>query len=87
MPRGWTRKDDCNGVVEVSLDDGCDASLTAGLVRFYEEALFDPIMGEREIVGGQSDEPWVGYVRRGRYAVYIAHADRQVVEDLLSRVR
>lgn len=87
VPSGWTTKDDCNGVVEISLSDGCEASLNVGLVRFYDEALFDPVMGEAEVVGGEAGEPWVGYVRRGEYAVYIAHGDRQVVEDLLSRVK
>lgn len=87
VPSGWSRKDECRGITEVSPGDGCVSSVASGAVQFHRESLYDPVMGEGEVIGGDDGAPWTGYVRRGQYAVVVTHADKQVVEDLLRRVR
>ncbi|KRB77888.1 hypothetical protein ASE01_06815 [Nocardioides sp. Root190] len=86
VPLGWSLKETCGRTVEITPGTACNAPLSGGAVLFYDESLFDPAMGQGEIVGG-SGEPWVGYVLRGDYAVYVAHPERGVVEAMLDLVR
>jgi hypothetical protein len=84
VPPTW-QAHSCGGIPQFAPGPECRRTNDSEGVQFLLAATYQPAMGEGELV--RSGTVWGGYVWRGKYAVLITAPDRDLVAELLTKVR
>lgn len=84
----WREKS-CRDHVQLTPGSGCRSIQQSEGIQFLDASTFQPAMDEGELVlgGSGTERLWGGYVRRGQYAVWVTHPDRETAQVLLDLIR